>query len=341
MSTAIPASRHLARGGRVRAAFVALVALLLAITPLTAVLTLGWLMRVQRREALVALARGSLGVTRPEALARLAAITGVDAVETRLPGWRHGLAGTVRAGVVAAVGLMLVTLPHAAMLALSWWAGWENSFNKGYEQASVGPTLALAGMALAAVVLAHLPLLTAHAAVEGRVSAFLDVATARAVVNQSGWRHVALTAASLAASLPLFAHQIAIAFLTTRRPDLEPAIVRAEAGWLHLLATLYLVLALVVLRWWAARLYARAVASTWPAGATRARQTAAALGIPVPPEPLPCSRGRAARLLGTLLASACWLAFVALLYVAQFANHAWWNWLNQPLVGLPWVFRVF
>lgn len=37
------------------------------------------------------------------------------------------------------------------------------------------------------------------------------------------------------------------------------------------------------------------------------------------------------------LAAATWTAFIAQLYVAQFANHAWWNWLNHPLIGLPWI----
>ena len=46
-------------------------------------------------------------------------------------------------------------------------------------------------------------------------------------------------------------------------------------------------------------------------------------------------------ILTTLLTAAAWFGFIAALYVAQFANHAWWNWVSFPMVGLPWIFRPF
>ena len=41
--------------------------------------------------------------------------------------------------------LGLFTLPPAVILLFSWYAGWNNSFNKSYEQAVVGPLSCLFG----------------------------------------------------------------------------------------------------------------------------------------------------------------------------------------------------
>ena len=49
--------------------------------------------------------------------------------------------------------------------------------------------------------------------------------------------------------------------------------------------------------------------------------------------------GRIGGVIAGVLMFAGWLAFLSALYVAQFANHGWWNWISFPLTGLPWIFR--
>jgi hypothetical protein len=252
---------------------------------------------------------------------------------------RHfgGLWANVSEGVMATAAVAAITLPFAVVWLGSWWAGWENSFNKGYEQAWVGPTLALAGIFLGVAILHHLPMLLAHAAAEGRLSAFADVGTVRQLIRAERWRYLALTAASVALAAPLLLFQIAMAFLPNARPDLVSAeALAAVAGRWHLLATFYLVLALVVVRLWAARLYARAAFVVRPPAARLV--LAVSDGVPVREAP---ARGRFGELVTGLAGAACWLAFLSGLYVGQFVNHAWWNWLNHPMIGLPWLFRVF
>ncbi|MBM3623542.1 MAG: hypothetical protein FJX20_22965 [Alphaproteobacteria bacterium] len=319
-------------GGRLGALAATLAAVALALTPITAVLTLGWLVRLARREAMIALLSQGWALRRRQAIADLAR---APDTEIAFPGFLRGLWRAFTAGVFATVGITMLMLPASALLALSWWAGWENSFNKGYEQAWVGPALGLAGTLIAAATLLHAPMLTAHAAVERRLAAFLEFGVARRLIGAVRWRYLALGVASVVAALPPLAIQAGFAFMANATDD---ATAREAGTRLHGFATVYLVLVVTVLRLWAARLYARAVLAIWPAG--RLRDLAPALGIAPSSRPAPPPKRRLAALVTGVVGFAVWVAFILALYVAQFANHAWWNWFSQPIVGLPWVFRV-
>lgn len=319
-------------GGRLGAIAATCAAVALALTPITAVLTLGWLVRLARREAMIALLSQGWALRRRQAIADLARLPDAEAA---FPGFLRGLWRALRAGVFATAGITMLTLPASALLALSWWAGWENSFNKGYEQAWVGPALGLAGTLIAAMTLLHAPMLTAHAAVERRLAAFLEFGVARRLIGAVRWRYLALGVATVVATMPLLALQAILVFMANTMDD---ATARATGAQLHGLATIYLLLVTTVLRLWAARLYARAVLAAWPA--CRLRDLAPALGIAVPSSPpAPPTRRLAALVTGTI-GFATWVVFILALYVAQFANHAWWHWFSQPFIGLPWVFRV-
>jgi len=68
-----------------------------------------------------------------------------------------GLGANVSAGVRMLAGLAIWTLPFTILWLGAWWAGWENSLNKGYEQAQIGPAVFLAGTILALPLLTLLP----------------------------------------------------------------------------------------------------------------------------------------------------------------------------------------
>lgn len=304
-----------ARPGRLAAVASLVLAIAMALTPLSAVLTLGWLMHRMRRQVQER-SRRLVGPVEDDARVRWMR------ADIGLPGnVLQRLWSFLKDGLTCCAGLALLTMPHVSLITLSWWGGWDNSFNKGYEQAWIGPTLGLAGLALGAVVLAHVPMLTVHGAMERRMTAYIELGTARRLIATVPWRYLALTLATVAASLPLALMQVSFAFMAARRPDLDVAGLRARGAAFHLAATAYLVIVLLMLRTWAARLYACAM-----------------MGEPV------AARGRGRRrwpvALAMLLAVAGWAGFLMLQYVAQFANHAWWGWINHPLIGLPWVFRV-
>ena len=95
-------------------------------------LLLGYLQRRTRWEAARQLARSYLS--------QLAEVIRTD--RFRLEAAVRGLIANFREGLGATVALAALTLPPGTCMAISWYAGWNNSFNKGYEHAAFGPLLA-------------------------------------------------------------------------------------------------------------------------------------------------------------------------------------------------------
>ncbi len=318
------------------------VAIALALTPLTAILVLGWLMRMMRRETAIALCRHARGdIKRREAKDRLAAIERLAPL-SRFPGWVRGFKDTIKSGLRATIALAVATLPYGAILLLAWWAGWENSFNKGYEQAWVGPLVSLFGLVLAVFVLIHLPMGLAHHAAEQRIGAIWELRVIRKLIRHVRWRYVILTLLSIGLAAPIFLAQILPTFIENIYPQLAtatPEEVRRFTFLWQLGFTTYLVLTLVLLRRWAGRLYARAIVRQGDFPGAFSESVLEALVLPkTEAQKAP---GRLGGFVSALLLAAGWFAFVAVIYVAQFANHAWWNWLNLPTIALPWIYQPF
>lgn len=334
----------------------AVIAILLALNPITAILVLGWLVRLMQRETVIAIARERCGTGRAGARKRVAASTqlaffapwtGWLRASTSRKSWAGrnfaGLIETARAGLAASLALLLATLPFTALLVLSWWAGWENSFNKGYEQAWVGPLIALLGIAIGVFILMHLPMALAHFAAERRILAMFEFATIRALIRQQRWRCLWLAILAVIAALPIAAAQVLPVFIENWWPgfaDMPPQVIEETARRWHFVPTVYLILALIFLRRAQARCYARgaltlplerapfchSIARQIGTGGDRALKAQA-------------KRGWIGAIIPILLLIVVWFAFIAQIYVAQFANHAWWNWINHPLIGLPWIFQ--
>ncbi|MGH6816198.1 MAG: hypothetical protein ACREC6_10880 [Hyphomicrobiaceae bacterium] len=340
------------------------VGILFCLTPVTAILVLGWLMRLMQREAAIALVKLH-GMSRRRAVAALRA----DPSLAHLAGWPAWLlgrtppAGTSRVqrllqrlaggfwqnflqGLAALATLAIATLPFGILLLLGWWAGWENSFNKGYEQAWVGPLVGLAGTLLALVVLSYVPLALAHQAAEARAGAFFEIAPVRRLIGLVRWRHAMLAAATTTAALPLFAAKGLPVFVETIRPGFANlplyAMYEFVERW-HFAATAYLFLALVVQRRWTARVYARAAymaighGGDAPTRLTFARHVVQRMAAhearaSMLPRSTPSRLGAVAN---TIVLAGIWFSFVAQIFAGQFLNHNWEGWLNQPLFGLP------
>ncbi|MEM6499803.1 MAG: hypothetical protein AAF709_24220 [Pseudomonadota bacterium] len=312
----------------------------LALTPLTALLVLGWIVRLMRRETVIACVRHAHSCSRAQAVDRLGAIDRLE-VYSRFPGWWSGLWQTVLGGLRAFIVLVMLTLPFGALLLLSWWAGWENSFNKGYEQAWAGPAVALVGILLTVAILSHLPMAMARFAAEGSLWSVLELRQVRRLIRAVRWRYLALTIVTVLTTAPLFLAQIAPTFMEKINPKVltaDPEELRAIAERWHLMATIYALVVLFFLRRWAARLYARAVLAEPDAAGPFVRETVSAIGLDTSDAEAP-RRHWTGMVMATLLGCVAWGGFIVMLYIAQFANHAWWNWVNHPLIGLPWVFR--
>jgi len=270
----------------------------------TSVIALGWLTRVMA----ATIARRTGGAVAP--VGWLLCPRGQGAV-TRLLG---GLGANIRAGVLTLAGLALLTLPFTVAWLGAWWAGWENSFNKGYEQASVGPLAWAAATAVALPVLAHLPIALAHWAHEGRFGAFFEVRRIRQIFAAAGWRAVWLAVLSALAVVPFFGLRGLPVFVEGVVPGfatMTPESQAQVAQGFDLLGAALAFGILLFLRQRAAVIYARAV------GADRAPS-------------------RAGRALWLMLAMLIWLALPVAIVFGQFLNYAPALWLTHPLFLLPW-----
>jgi hypothetical protein len=325
MSSAITAERPGPLARTLGAAKSLVLGTLLSLTPLTSILVLGWLTRRMQASIEARLSRSP-----QPAPGWLMGPRGQGAV-VRLLG---GLGANIRAGFTTAAALFLFTAPFTVLWLGAWWAGWENSFNKGYEQAAVGPSVFLLGATLALPLMALLPLALAHASAEGRAAAVFELRRLRALAAHAGWRLPALGLLTLALALPLFAARGLPAFAGAILPgveDMAPAEIEALKGRIALAQAAYAFTALLILRGLAARIYARAApaaAGADPALWARSRARLAASFAAPPTRPL--------RVLWLLVALAPGLGLSFLILAGQFLNYGWWHWLTHPFLLLPW-----
>lgn len=296
---------------------------LLALTAPTSIILLGWL---QRRMRIVALRKAGLPAATP------GWILGSRG-DGRIVRWLGGLGANIREGLSAFVSLALATLPFTAIWVLAWWAGWENSFSKGYEQAFVGPMLAFFGIGLFMVLMIFIPLGLAHQAVEGRTLALFELRRVRSAYRETGWGYLALTVATVIMAMPVFAGRGLVTFAEGLYPalaDMSASEASALAGRITLLKSLYVTAALIVLRNWAARIYsAAAVRAAHREPDLWQGSVMGALSVEAP------RRWRGGRWLRTIMIALLWFGLAAQIFVAQFLNHAWWVWLTHPFLVLP------
>lgn len=313
-------------GRRVHGLVSVVIGTLLTQTPVTAMLLLGWLMRRMRHQAFATAGRP---------VERATWLFGSGGVLARALG---GLAANIRVGFATGFALVLATLPFAGFWLAAWWAGWENSFNKGYEQAFVGPLLGFTGIAIFGVIMVWLPLALAHQAVIGRAFAMFELHHVRSATAHAGWAQVLWSVCAVILALPIFASRGLLVFAEGIWPgvaDLTVEETRQLAGAIDLMTGGYIFIALLWLRLWSARIYARAVAR-----ATQGPDAAIWEDHPlVTPSAMATSRapGRTGRWLRFALLFVIWSGLAVLIFVGQFLNHAWHIWVSHPFVLLPWV----
>lgn len=262
----------------------------------------------------------------------------------------------LRIGTVSLVATWVATLPLMLLWLFAWWGGWENSFNKGYEQAWVGPAIGAAATVLFVLVMTYVPIAQVRLATSGTWRSFFDYRLIRSLVAGHPFALLKLAAYFVLAGLVLMAMRAAPLAIGNAIPDLgqwpEPRLMALKLGYFGLCAALAFAFFLA-LRLAAARIYAHALLKAMRTGRLRAdrlsdmeREGLAALHL-LEPEARP-ERGIAARaaastgmgvvrLAAGLPILALWFVFVAELYVSQFLNHDWLAWINHPLVQLPWM----
>ncbi len=368
----------------------ALVGIALCLTPLTAVLVVGWTSRAMQRAVLQAWHAENGGDTDRVPYRAFARGTFATRRLAPWPNWfiaedlgqrmgdsKAAGGGVLRRLFVLAVSLLTAlwsnmrmgfltlfatwaaTAPIMILWLLSWWGGWENSFNKGYEQAWVGPIVGLIATLMFIAFMTYVPLAQARLASAGTWRAFFDYKLIRTLVAGNPFAVLKLTIYFVFAGLVIAALRVAPLAAGNTMESIatwpEERLMALKFGYYVLCAAVAFAL-FVVLRLAAARIYARALLKAVRSGRLKAdrlsdteRDYLAALKLlePVAKEgrgvmaraALSTGRGMM-RLAAAAPALILWFVFAAQIYIAQFFNHDWFAWVNHPLIQVPWMMAL-
>lgn len=277
---------------------------------------------------------------------------GVGDEDRRMTRWFGGFSSNLKLGFAGLVTTWSLTLLPMLFWNVSWYAGWNNSFNKGYEQAAYGPLLGVSGVVLFMVVMLYVPMAQARHAVSGQWRSFYDFRTVRTIARERPIACLLLAAGFSLFSLPIMFFKTAPLFLEQIAP--HTAGMDAHELLTYLNAFYFRVCLLgfglyVALRIAAARVYAGGLLQACARGHLKIadltpfeRSSLKALRVPPPGHAAsdtvwvrPARRGFATAMAAAALL--VWFTFVAQIYVSEFLNyHPIRGWLNQPLVHAPW-----
>lgn len=260
--------------------------------------------------------------------------------------------GTI--GLRAMVNTWALTLFPATLWTVGWYAGWDNSFNKGYEQYYAGIALSWTGILLFLLVMLYLPLAQARHAINGDWRAFYDVRVVCSLIVRSPMRALLLAIAYTIVSFPLLVFLALPVFFEQVFPKTSTM---SDAELLTFLNRYYFRVAIVgfgsfvLLHLLAARFYSDILFECVQSGRWGFRELAGverAILRDVK-EQTPSGSGNRALTLAkttvrpgwraTVLAATLivWFTFVSQIYVREFlVYHPVRGFMNQPLVQLPW-----
>jgi len=266
-----------------------------------------------------------------------------------------GLWDNFRIGLAVLLNTYVVLGVPCLLMATWWYAGWQVSFNKAYEYFSLGALFSLLGVVLFVAAMFYVPMAQARQAVADDWRAFWQFSLVRRVIRRRWFGCLALAFGYAAAGLWVM---LVLAFpmapqiqdwFNTVPPERLDATIRGY----YLVGAAGMFPLLVILRWGAARLYASGMAQMLTVGQVRPEELTAAERQAFPAEQI---NGPAAvaewsrrdavwswmvsapfRLTCGTLAALAWFVFVAEIYVCQFFVYRGPRvWLSHPLVQLPW-----
>lgn len=267
------------------------------------------------------------------------------------------LGQNIRVGAQIIFTTWTVTMPGCALMLFAWYAGWLNSFNKGYEQAIIGPATGVAGIGLFIAAMCYVPLAQIRQASTGSWRSFYDFQFVRALIRERFVSCFLLACAYSLFFVPVTVAKIAPAFIMADRPDYA-TMSNAEAlsllqnyffGVTFILLPLYIALRII-----AAKIYASAVLGALKRGSIHEDALAdneweilnrldllTVNLVRMQPAWLRATTWVASRATRVALGVAVllvWFTFIAQAYVSEFflKSARGQGWLNQPLVQLPW-----
>ncbi len=263
------------------------------------------------------------------------------------------LVKNLKIGLLGFGNTCVLVAPAEVLWIFGWFAGWHISFNKVYEQHTVGLAISWLGIAWFIAAMFYVPLAQARHAVTGEWKRFYDFRLIRTLVARHRLASLMLAAFYAVGSLPLLLFKFApysLGGMSAAMETLSNAALVARLNQYFFSTTFIAFPIYVAVRLLAARIYARAVVRAIADGAVQLdalapfeRAVLQRLGVTEPvapaiPEPMvrrvPRKAWRAGLVTATIV---LWFAVVAQVYVSEFfVYRGARGWLNQPLVQLPW-----
>jgi hypothetical protein len=263
------------------------------------------------------------------------------------------LVENLKVGLLGFANTCVLVLPAEILWYFGWFAGWHLSFNKVYEEHSVGIAVSWIGIAWFIAAMFYIPLAQARQAVTGDWKCFYDFRLIRCLIARHRVACLLMAGLYAIASVPLVFFTFApysLGGTTTTIENMSNAELVAMLNRFFFFTTFVAFPIYVGIRLLAARIYARAVVRAVEDGAISPdalspfeRDTLMRLGLAKPaahasPETIvrrvPRKAWRATLVVATI---AVWFAFVSQIYVSEFfVYRGARGWLNQPLVQLPW-----
>lgn len=269
----------------------------------------------------------------------------------------HSLWLNLKFGCQMIFNTWVLTMPGCVLMLFSWYAGWHNSFNKGYEQAAVGPLLGFAGIAAFIGAMYYVPMAQIRHASTGDWRAFYQFSTVWQLIRKRWLACFGLAILYSALSVPVTVLKTVPAFFPQINPalaELPPAQALQFAKTYYFYAGFAVFAIFVSLRIVAARIYASAALACVQSGALAED----ALGdkewevlhrldlLTLKPQSprhflvrtIAWCGTRVGRVTVGVATFLVWFTFISQIYISEFMNRSEQNrgWLNQPLVQLPW-----
>ena len=291
-----------------------------------------------------------------EAVRRSPDVSRVRHVLNVLKALLHSFWANVRIGVQGIFNTWVLTLPGCILWLFAWFAGWNNSFNKGYEHAWIGPATGFVGIVLFIAAMLYVPLAQARQAVTGDWRRFYDFRLVWTIVRRRWPACLGLAALYSLCSVPIMVLVAVVMSLPQINPkllDATPEQVGAVLSSYFFWSAAFVLPAFVFVRWVAARIYGSTLLKAVQSGAVpedalaemewQALHRLNLLQVQPQPQRHPFVRAiawagtRAGRITFGVATALVWFTFVAQIFILQFFNYLGApGWLNQPLVQLPW-----
>jgi hypothetical protein len=355
--------------------FVAALKLLVGLTLtqffLGSFLVVGWTQRVMRRATLEAWWRRSGHVRTGGTFAEFCQAEGSMREFGQWPNWFLGpvaltvgwrrLFGSLLAnwklGLLSAFNTAVFTLPAGLLWTFAWYAGWQNSFHKGYEHHLVGPLTFGFGVVLFVLGMFYVPLAQARQASTGDWRAFYQFGLVAKLIRRSWLASAGLAVLTAGLMFPvIFFKTLPFVFgYGDWAASKTPAELLTASSQYFFLTALWGFPAYVILRRVAARVYAHAVLMCVQRGSVGEDELSDQEWAALHQLDLIAPRSRrtwhwSVKLLawlgtrtGQLAAGGAialiWLVLTVQIFLGEFLKYTeggrgWWN---QPLIQLPWL----